>query len=107
MNAGMNIGMNAEMNIELSIIIPTFRRKESLYRLLDRLVVQQDVRAEILVVDQNPAGYLEDLERFGRDVKQVMLAEPNASQARNVGFLASRGGIVLFVDDDLVPEPDF
>jgi len=37
----------------------------------------------------------------------LRLASPNASEARNRGFLASSGRVVLFIDDDLVPEDDF
>jgi GT2 family glycosyltransferase len=95
------------MNKSLSIVIPTFRRKESLQRLLQRLLAQRNVRAEIIVVDQNPEGYLNRSLPEDGSIRRLPLAEPNASTARNEGFLTSTGDIVLFIDDDLIPNEDF
>lgn len=94
------------MNKHLSIIIPTFRRKESLQRLLQQLLAQRDIRLEIIVVDQNPEGFLDGVLPEGA-VRRLRLPEPNASRARNQGFLASSGETILFIDDDLVPEENF
>lgn len=76
-------------------------------RLLQKLLIQQEVRPEILVVDQNPAGWLDDILSSMPSVKRLALKRPNASDARNQGFLASTGQVILFIDDDLVPEEDF
>jgi glycosyltransferase involved in cell wall biosynthesis len=95
------------MNKSLSIVIPTFRRKESLQRLLQRLLAQRNVRAEIIVVDQNPEGYLDRSLPEDGSIRRLRLAEANASTARNEGFLTSTGDIILFIDDDLIPEDDF
>lgn len=62
---------------------------------------------EIIVVDQNAPGYLPEVLAELPAVTHLMLTVPNASDARNRGFLASTGKIVLFIDDDLVPEEDF
>jgi GT2 family glycosyltransferase len=94
------------MNKHLSIIIPTFRRKESLQRLLQRLMAQRDIGPEIIVVDQNPEGFLDGVLPDGV-VKHVRLPEPNASRARNKGFQVSSGEAILFIDDDLIPEDNF
>lgn len=95
------------MNPVLSIVIPTFRRKDSLQRLLGLLLDQKEVSTEIIVVDQNPPGYLRDIFSAFPSVGQLILPEPNASNARNCGFMASTGENILFIDDDLMPEDDF
>lgn len=97
------------MKSSLSIIIPTFHRKDSVLRLLRALEKQKDPEPEIIVVDQNAPGELDAIfaqVHTGR-VKRLMLATPNVSDARNRGFMASQGDIVLFIDDDLVPGSDF
>jgi GT2 family glycosyltransferase len=95
------------MNPVLSIVIPTYRRKESLQRLLRLLLEQKEISPEIIVVDQNPPGYLQEILSAFPSIGHLILANPNASDARNRGFMASTGLQVLFIDDDLVPEADF
>lgn len=96
----------SQLDPALSVVVPTYRRIESLARTL-RALGAQDLRGiEIVVVDQNPAGFLDEaLAAF--DVRHVRQEEPNASSARNLGFVRSSGARVLFLDDDLVPHPRF
>ncbi len=96
------------MTPDLSVIIPTYKRTDSLERLLDHLSAQQGATIEVIVVDQNSPGYfsgslLQKLQKLVW-VKQPV---PNASVARNNGFASSTAPYVLFVDDDLVPQPGF
>jgi GT2 family glycosyltransferase len=97
------------VSTRLSVIIPTFGRSDSVARVLDALRVQTWRDFEILVVDQNPPGYL--VEQLGAaplaNVRHLCLPEPNASTARNLGFAAACGDLVLFLDDDLVPAPAY
>lgn len=95
------------MSPGLSIIIPTFKRKDSLLRLLQALLAQKEVVPEIIVVDQNPVGFLQEILPAAPAIRHLILPKPNASDARNSGFLASSGEIILFIDDDLIPEADF
>jgi len=95
------------MSPELSIIIPTFRRQDSLRTLLQAMTAQTGVTMEIIVVDQNPAGFLDELLPAFPAVKRLVLPVPNVSDARNKGFLVSTAPVILFIDDDLIPEPDF
>lgn len=94
---------------ELSVVVPSYGRRDSLARALRALTQQSDATLEIIVVDQNARGWL--LEGLPPDVGRVAtfvhLAEPNCSTARNVGFVRSRAPFVLFMDDDIVPSPDF
>jgi GT2 family glycosyltransferase len=95
------------MNPILSVIIPTYKRKDSLQRLLVALLAQQGVHMELIVVDQNPAGYLNGFVPPDSRIQQLSLPTPNASNARNQGFLKSTGQFVLFIDDDLIPGGNF
>lgn len=91
----------------LSVIIPTYKRKDSLIRLLNALLEQQDIVPEIIVVDQNPPEFLAGRLPAAANIKRLLLEKPNASDARNQGFRKSTGEIILFIDDDLLPAADF
>ena len=94
----------------LSVIVPTFRRGESLPRLLHALSQQDYENLEVIVVDQNPDPSMPEWFRLYSDVlrlRRVCLSEPNASLARNLGYHVSIGDVLLFMDDDLLPEADF
>lgn len=92
----------------ISVVIPTFRRGESLGQTVRALASQSLAPHEIIVVDQNPPGWLEGELGTALDPATVLWsAKPNASAARNFGFVRSAGEVVLFIDDDLLPEPDF
>ena len=97
-------------SLTLSIVVPTYNRSEYLQETLDSLLHQTlSGDFEIIVVDQNEPGFL------NRQLSQEVLdriilhpqSKPNVSLARNNGFLASRGNLILFIDDDLVALPDF
>jgi cellulose synthase/poly-beta-1,6-N-acetylglucosamine synthase-like glycosyltransferase len=98
------------MSVKLSIIVPTYLRNDSLPRLLDAFSRQTHTNFEVIVVDQNPDDtvpqWVADFSAV-LPLRRIHLTEPNASTARNHGFKASNGDVVLFVDDDLIPEPDF
>lgn len=96
------------MTPPLSVVIPTFRRDDSLVRLLRALREQTLPGIEILIVDQNAPGFLEA--RCGEALDGIVhlaQAEPNVSLARNAGFLRAKAEVILFIDDDLVPDPNF
>jgi GT2 family glycosyltransferase len=95
------------MTPDISVIIPTYKRKDSLRRLLEALLMQKEVALEIIVVDQNPAGYLEGVLPVAPSVRHLLQPAANASDARNSGFLTSGAQVILFIDDDLVPTEDF
>jgi len=96
------------MNPELSVIIPTYKRTGSLKKLLEILFNQQTACIEVIVIDQNPGNYFGDtMDAFLGRAKWIKQEKPNASDARNRGFLASTAPYLLFIDDDLIPEKDF
>jgi GT2 family glycosyltransferase len=67
--------------------------------------------AEILVLDQTPR-HEEAVERqlnawnAAGHIRWLRLPEPSITHAMNRGLLAASNDLVLFVDDDIRPEPD-
>ena len=93
---------------QLSVVIPTYNRTDSLERILDFLKVQENIILEIIVVDQNKPGYFNETLNAKLDgVTRIIQHIPNVSMARNNGFKRSTAPYILFLDDDLIPEPNF
>ena len=95
---------------KVSVIIPSYRRRSHLLKVLDQLVPQTCQPHEVFVVDASPlieqltnaqvAGYphwLNYLRYVGRG---------NASRQRNEALKRCSGEIVLFLDDDVVFGPE-
>jgi GT2 family glycosyltransferase len=93
----------------LSIVVPTFNRRALLARTLPALLAQRGVAdgyEAIVVVDGSTDGTL-DLLRGVADRRLRVVAQPNRglAAARNRGAGEARGGIVLFLDDDMIADP--
>lgn len=94
----------------ITVAIPTYRRERVLTETLQYLLALHSPPAEILVLDQTerhePATdqRLADLHASGV-IRWVRLAEPSIPKAMNQGLLLATQDIVLFVDDDIRPEP--
>jgi GT2 family glycosyltransferase len=95
--------------MSLSLVIPTYRREAVLVETLRRFLALAPPPDEIVVVDQTPAHEpataeaLAALEREGR-IRLIRLPEPSIPKAMNTGLLEARHDIVLFADDDVVPD---
>lgn len=100
------------MPVKISVVIPTFNRRDSLARCLETLNAQ-DLAAdqyEMVVVDD---GSLDDtvemLQSFqSRAQLRVVVQPENRGQtaALNAGTRAAVGDKVLFLDDDLLCDPN-
>lgn len=87
----------------LSIIIPTLGRKKQLEDLLISIEKQKYNDYEVIVVDQNPPGYLEDIIiKFNSKIrlKHMLIHQKGAAHARNIGADEAKGDILFFPDDD-------
>ncbi len=96
---------------QVSVIIRSYNRLAALCELLDRLLSQRHDSFEIVVVDQStrvtPALEAE-LTRRTADARVRLLRFPplGGPRARNEGVRASRGQLLLFIDDDDLPASD-
>lgn len=105
--------------MQVSIIIPTYNRYSQLVRTIDHLVSQILAHellesVEVLVVDDGSRAAISSQIRnyLGHDhhgfLRYLALPEnKGASAARNAGVEASEGGVLVFLDDDIVPTDNF
>ena len=87
----------------VTVLIPTVDRYPYLEKLLEQLSNQTTRPLEVLIVDQTPSGRRRtDLpERFpSLPLRVFHLDKPGQCSSRNLGLEASRGDLVLFLDDD-------
>ncbi len=87
----------------ISLIIPTINRMKELGDLLDSIKIQEYKNFEVIIVDQNPPGFLDETIRQYKDIfslKHIVTFEKGASKARNIGAKAAQGDILFFPDDD-------
>lgn len=86
----------------ISLVVATVNRTQQLVRLLDSLLVQTRRDFEVIIVDQNPEGFLKPIvDRYadGLALRQVACGL-GVSRARNLGIRLSQGGLIAFPDDD-------
>ena len=98
----------------VSVVIPTYKRSETLIRAIQSALNQTYRNIEVLVVDDNMPN-----DAFSLAVQETLRAVPdkrvhylqqekhiNGSAARNAGIEAAKGEYVAFLDDDDVWYPD-
>lgn len=101
----------------ISIVVATYRRKESLVQALESLALQTYKNYEIVLVDDNDEpSWNEAVSRIVKGflqehpVQRVKYLEnhPNQGSAktRNAGILAAEGEYITFLDDDDLYLPD-
>jgi HAD superfamily hydrolase (TIGR01662 family) len=93
---------------DCTVVVPTVGRP-SLAALLDALAAGQGPRpAEIVVVDDRRAGEPLRLDRAGLPpVRVVRTGGGGPARARNLGWRTARTPWIAFLDDDVVPDPDW
>ena len=86
----------------ISLVISTLGRRAQLERALSSFMSQTMTDFEVIIVDQNPEGYLDEIiNRFAGDLEVHWIrTERGVSRGRNVGLRHARGEIVGFPDDD-------
>ncbi len=98
----------------LSVVIPTFNRKDSLRKTLHGLARQTYPAAlfeAVVVSDGSADGTNEMLAEYARTSPYTLrvLCRPNGgpARARNHGIENAQGEVVVFLDDDVEPAPEF
>jgi glycosyltransferase involved in cell wall biosynthesis len=85
-----------------SLIVPTLGRKDELHKLFQSLCAQSYRDFEIIVVDSNAPGFLNEVIDSYRSKLEIIhvSAKLGLAAARNVGLTFVTGNIVAFPDDD-------
>ncbi len=94
----------------LSIIIPTYNRCKQLQRVLAGLEHQTVLAAqfEVIVVSDGSTDGTNDFLKTvstGLQLKPIFQANSGVAAARNNGLYQASGQLILFLDDDVVPDP--
>lgn len=94
----------------ISVVIPTHNRRQLLLNVLGALaeqdgIVASDVEA-VVVVDGSDDGTVEELEKFKPPYRLVVLRQVHSgvAAARNRGWNQATAELVLFLDDDVIPD---
>lgn len=103
--------------MDASIIVCTYNRADSLRDTLRALRAQQAAATrswEVIVVDNNSKDHtravVEEAQREwsqSQKLRYEFEAAQGLSHARNHGIAAAQGEVLLFTDDDVLPEPDW
>lgn len=88
-----------------SIIIPTYRRPDTLVRAVRSCFVRGEEPYEVIVVDNNPDGSARGsvnalAAEAALPVRYVAEPRPGISHARNTALAAAQGRYLAFLDDD-------
>ncbi len=100
--------------MDASVIVCTFNRAESLRDTLRALRAQQTAasrRWEVIIVDNNSRDHTREVvgeaECEWPSLRYEFEAAQGLSHARNHGIAVAHGEVLLFTDDDVIPEPDW
>jgi len=100
-----------DTSLPISIVIPTYRRELVLLDTIDYLLSLQPAASEILVLDQTENHEsstelrLQGLAESG-SIRWLRFGQPSIPKTMNQGLLEAKQEIVLFLDDDICPEPE-
>ena len=96
----------------VTVVVPTFQRRAQVRRLLLALC-QQTVPAasfEVVVsIDGSTDGTREELDALATPYPLTLLSHPRRGRAAalNTGIAAARGTLIVLLDDDMQPAPEF
>lgn len=96
-----------EKALTITVIIPTKNRAGDLHRTIDSLIAQTHRPDELIVVDQS---FVPSLDPASVPLPVTYIYDPHISgltEARNVAMNRATGDIWLFLDDDVILEPEY
>jgi glycosyltransferase involved in cell wall biosynthesis len=97
---------------KISVVIPTFNRASVLAQTIDFVESQtvSNESYEVIVVDNastdDTHAVLEAKRKKHPNLRFFLQTKPGAAATRNAGLRETSGEIVLFIDDDILAEPD-
>ncbi len=95
--------------MKVSLVVPTYGREQVLCETLAALLEQRYPDYELIVIDQTALHeplteqFLADNRRRMRHYRET---RPSLPHARNLGLSLATGDVVLFVDDDVLPDDE-
>ncbi|MEI9864585.1 MAG: glycosyltransferase family 2 protein [Limisphaerales bacterium] len=93
--------------MSISVVIPAYNRAHLIGETLRSLLMQTELAAEIIVVDDGSTdGTAEVAAKLGAPVKVIRRANGGPAAARNTGFQASTGKFIHFFDSDDLAAPN-
>ncbi len=94
--------------MRVSVIVPTYKRGESLSRCLDALARQDRKPDEVLVAVRDTDRHSQEIVRQrSSSVRLVLVGRPGMVAAINAGIDASVGDVICLTDDDAQPRRDW
>ena len=93
----------------VSVVIPTYKRSDMLYRAIESTLNQTYTNIECIVVNDNTPGdeysqvLYTILKKYKDDSRFYFIEQEvhkNGAAARNVGIMAAKGEYIAFLDDD-------
>lgn len=103
--------MSLSINLSVSVVVPTYGRNEVLVETIRYLLNQSYPASEILIIDQTPR-HIPETEKSLKQwhdsgvIRWITRTPPSITGAMNQGIVDAKSSIILFVDDDIVPNPD-
>ena len=99
-------------SIRVSVVIPTYRRRASLERTLKALGCQTLPASDyevVVAIDGSEDGTRELVAMFPALFRLTSVWQPNAGRASacNTGIARAQGKLVVLLDDDMEPVPEF
>lgn len=95
----------------VSIIVPTYNEEADIGRTMDALAAQTYRPLEVVVVDASKDRTPEIVKSYADRIPGLRLIrqrpKPGVSVARNDGLEAAEGEIVVILNADVFPDPDF
>lgn len=103
------------MTTDVSIIICSYNRAESLkdtLKSINELDISDEITVELLVVDNNSSDdtkktVLNFIKSSDIPAQYLFETQQGLSHARNLGIKHANGQIILFTDDDVLPEKNW
>ncbi len=104
---GAGPGKHADGAPSVSVVVATIGRGPLLVQTLQGLLACGYADFEIVVVDQTPnpePSVIRFMDQNNARIRYIRRRQPGLPDARNAGVAAARGDVILFVDDDVVPD---
>ena len=96
--------------VDISIIIPVYNTEAYLKRCVDSVIMQQNVKLEIILVDDgstdNSPSICDNYSAKYQFIKSIHISNSGPSTAKNVGYDNAIGNYIAFIDSDDETKPD-